>query len=116
MVPALLPQPRTAAEGCNASSGGEQLQQPTGAIHQPVTLTGGFGPAHGDAIGVGLVLLALKVMPMAVLVLPFDVDRHGWRPEQHETDESGNETADLWRQGRQHLDVCWVDLLRASPV
>ena len=81
-----------------------------------MTLAGGFSPLHGDAIGVGLVLLALKVMPAAVLVLPFDVDRHDWQPEQHETGESGNATVDLWHRGQQHLDVCWVDLLRASPV
>jgi len=55
MVPALLPQPLS----FNESSGGEKLQQPTVPIHQPVTLTGGFSPAHSDAIGVGLVLLAL---------------------------------------------------------
>ena len=97
MAPALLLQPLTAAEGCNASSGGEQLQQTTIPIHQPVTFAGGFSSAHGDAIGVGLVLLDLKVMPAALLVLPFDVDDHGWQPEQRETDESGNETADLWR-------------------
>jgi len=77
MAPELLPQPLTAAEGCIASSGGEQLQQPTVLIHQAVTFAGGFSSAHGDAIGVGLVLLALKVMPMALLVLPFDVDGHG---------------------------------------
>ena len=95
MAPELLPQRPTAAEGCIACSGGEQLQQPTVPIHQAVTLAGGCSPLHGDAIGVGLVLLALKVMPAALLVLPFDVDRHGWQPKQHETDESGNATAGL---------------------
>jgi len=44
-----------------------------------VTFAGGFSPVHGDAIGVGLVLLALKVMPAALLVLPFDVDGHKGR-------------------------------------
>jgi len=54
------------------------LPQPTGAIHQAVTFAGGFSPVHGDAIGVGLVLLALSVMPAAVLVLTFDVDGRSW--------------------------------------
>jgi len=41
-----------------------------------MTLPSGFSTMLSNPIGIRLVLLGLVVMPVAVLVLPFDVDRH----------------------------------------
>lgn len=48
-------------------------------IHETVALAGAAGTRLGGAEGVGLVVLALVVLPATELVLPLNVDRdHGW--------------------------------------
>jgi len=41
-----------------------------------MALPSGFSTTLSNPIGILLVLLGLAVMPVAVLVLPFDFDRH----------------------------------------
>jgi len=46
-----------------------------------MALPSGFSTTLSDPIGILLVLLALVVMPVAVWVLPFDVDGHLITPQ-----------------------------------
>ena len=43
-------------------------------------LVGGYSTTLSDPIGIRLVVLALVVMPVAVLILPLDVDGHRINP------------------------------------
>jgi hypothetical protein len=45
-------------------------------IYKAMALASGFSTTLSNPIGIRLVLLALVVVPVAVLVLPFDVDGH----------------------------------------
>jgi hypothetical protein len=49
-------------------------------IHKAMALPSGFSTTLSNPISIRLVLLALIVMPVTVLVLPFNVDGHRINP------------------------------------
>ena len=87
-----------------------QIQQVPIAIHQAMALPSGLSTALSNPIGIRLVLLALVVMPVAVLVLPFNVDGHRINPTTPDPIlpmpllSSGKN----WQQPQRQVPVIWT--------
>jgi hypothetical protein len=84
----------------------DQIYQASIAIHKAMALPRGFGTMLSNPIGIRLVLLALVVMPVAVLVLPLDVDGHRFNPTTPDPDPPMLPPSSSRRKQQQHC--AWI--------